>query len=214
MKRIGKILLHIIAVVLSGCMRVNLEVEMRKDGTTAMTARYGMDTAYASDEDFGEDGREPIHFTVDGTEYVGYEEKEEYQTYEELTKSLTELNDDGTSLFTSTDIRQEKGLFATKYIFDAASAPLVGDSGEYGEISKIIVVDFTLKMPGKVKNVTGGEILEDGTVKFLFAPEAGNTFHAESSVPNVISILIAAGIAIAIIAAVLAVTSKKRDQQV
>ena len=52
MKKLAKIILPLVAVILSGCMRVGVEVEVRKDGTAGLTARYGMSTAYASEDDF------------------------------------------------------------------------------------------------------------------------------------------------------------------
>ncbi len=208
MNRLRMLILPLTAVLLAGCMRVGVDVELRRDGTASVVARYGMMAEYASEDDFRKDGHEPIHFTAGGDDYIGYEEKDEFQSYDELNKELVSLSEDGTSLFKTANASMKKGLFTTKYVFDATSAPLT-DDGE--DISALIVVDFSLRMPGTPKNVEGGEILEDGSVRFIFMPDIDNHFHAESSELNVVNVLIA--VAVVIIAAMAAgIVISKRNR--
>lgn len=214
MKKIGRIVLPLVAVMLSGCMRVGLNVELRKDGTASLTARYGMSTEYATEEDFEDDDGETIRFTVDGRDYVGKEETEEYESYDKLNAALTELSEDGTALFTSSDAKMEKGFFTTKYVFDATSASLADEDeleGTGQDISQLIAVDMTLRMPGKAKNVTNGTIQDDGSVKFDFLADKANVFHAESTELNVVNVLICAAAAVIIIAVIAVIATRKKN---
>ncbi len=199
------------AVCLSGCMYVGVGVEMKKNGTGSVFASYGMSSEYCTEEDFADSEYEVKRFNVGGKEYIGYDISEDYGSYEELSTALTELSEDGTSLFTSAAAEKKGNIFVSKYTFDAVMPPLMGDdAGEYaGMASDMITVDFTLKMPGKIKYCQGGEIKDDGSISFIVDPSAECTYSVESEEVNFAAIFIAIVILVVAIAAAVYFSKKK-----
>lgn len=213
-KKIGTALCGVLAAaMLSGCMYIGVGVELRKDGTGSVFASYGMSSEYCTEEDFADSEYEIKRFNVGGKEYIGYDISEEYSSYEELSKELTSLSEDGTSLFTSAKAEKKGNFFVSKYTFDAVMPPLLGDdAGEYaGMASDMITVDFTLRMPGTVKYCEGGNINDDGSISFIVDPSAECTYSVESSELNFANIFIALGAVLVIIAVVIVVSRKKKS---
>lgn len=212
-KRMGAALCGVlIAAGLSGCMRIGVGVEMKKDGTASLSAMYAMSAEYCTEEDFSDSEYEVQTFNIDGKDYIGYQMSENYGSYEELSSELTALSEDGTSLFTSAKAEKKGSLFVSTYTFDAVMPALMGDdSGEYtGMASEMIAVDFTLKMPGTIKYCEGGTIGDDGSITFNVDPAKECTFSCESTEVNFASIFIVVGVVIVVIG-VIAVAAKKKN---
>ena len=210
-KKIGAALCGVImAAGLSGCMYIGLGVEMRSNNTGSVSVSYGMSSDFCTEEDFADSKYEVKHFKVNGKDYIGYDYTEDYKSYKELSAELTDLSENGTSMFTSVKAEKKGGLFVSKYTFDAVMPPLMGDrAGEYSA-SDLIAVDFTLKMPGTVKYCEGGTIQDNGSIVFNVDPAKECTFFCESTEVNFASIFIVIGIVIVVIG-VIAVAAKKKN---
>lgn len=205
------------AAFMTGCMNIGIGVDVRSDGTAAMTARYAIQNDYYSEDMFEDTEYEIKSFNIDGTDYTGYEIVSDYVSYDELTAQMTALSEDGTKLFESASIVKGGNPFVKTYKFDAVVSNLMGedeDTDDYAAMAaSMIKVDFTLKLPGKVKSCTGGTVSEDGTIRFTVDPCAETVCSAESSEVN-LPLIIGAGIAVIAIIAVIAVSSaskKKKD---
>lgn len=210
-KKIGAALCGVlVAAGLSGCMYIGLGVEMRSNNTGSVSVSYGMSADYCTEEDFADSKYEVKHFTVNGKDYIGYDYTEDYSSYKELSEELSDLSEEGTSMFTSAKAEKKGGLFVSKYTFDAVMPPLMGDSAGEFSASDMIAVDFTLKMPGTVKYCEGGTIGNDGSITFNVDPSKECTFSCESTEVNFVGIFIAVGIVIVVIG-VLAVAAKKKN---
>lgn len=205
------------AAFMTGCMNIGIGVDVRSDGTAAMTARYAIQNDYYSEDMFEDTEYEIKSFNIDGTDYTGYEIVSDYVSYDELTAQMTTLSEDGTKLFESASIVKGGNPFVKTYKFDAVVSNLMGDDEEADDYAamaaSMLKVDFTLKLPGKVKSCTGGTVSEDGTIRFTVDPCAETVCSAESSEVN-LPLIIGAGIAVIAIIAVIAVSSaskKKKD---
>ena len=205
------------AAFMTGCMNIGIGVDVRSDGTAAMTARYAIQNDYYSEDMFEDTEYEIKSFNIDGTDYTGYEIVSDYVSYDELTAQMTTLSEDGTKLFESASIVKGGNPFVKTYKFDAVVSNLMGEDDESGDYAamaaSMLKVDFTLKLPGEVKSCTGGVVTEDGTIRFAVDPSAETVCSAESSEVNLPLIIGAAVVAIAIIA-VIAVSSASKKKKI
>ncbi|MBQ3919829.1 MAG: hypothetical protein II695_09155 [Oscillospiraceae bacterium] len=205
------------ALLMCACMKIDMDCELKKDGTADLTFTYAISSQYASDEDMADGEHEIQHFNYDGQDYVGYSESHTYSSYAELTADMTSLSEDGTTLFSTATAEQKKGLFTTTYVFDAVSTNLMGseemktdDGTDYSAMAaQMLDVSFSIAMPGKITEAGGGTI-EGNKVKYKMATNAETSYHVESSETNVSNICICAGLALAVIAAAIVVLTKKK----
>lgn len=202
----------VMTAALSGCMRMGVGVELRKDGTASYSAMYAMSADYCSEDDFDENEYEVKTFEFDGDKYIGYEIAKDVGSYQELCAELTTLSEDGTAFFDSVKAEKKNSLFTTEYIFEAEMPALMGESDdEYaGLAADMIKVDFTLKIPGKINILQGGTAGEDGTITFKVDPNEKCSFKCQTSEVNIGNILIIAGVALIIIGVAIAAVKKKR----
>lgn len=204
------------ALVMAGCVRVDFNIEVNKDGTGSLNGVYAMSTQYFSEDDLAKDGREVKHYTFNGQEYIGYDLSEDYDDYEEMCDKLKSKNESGSSLFSDVSIEKKSGFLSTKYIFDAETLPVSSESGELGSMDSLVDVNITLKLPGKVTDVEGGKINDEGIVEFDYLSSGSSKIHAESSVTNTLAIiLIVCAIAVVLIGVgvvvvIIVVKSKKK----
>ncbi len=215
LKKIGAALLSAaMAAVLSGCMYVGVKTELRDNGTAALTAKFGILKEYYTDDAFDKEDAEIKSYTVNGKEYMGYEETSEYASYAELAADMETLSEDGTSLFKNVDAEMKAGLFVNKYSFTATVANLMGgddsaEDDEYSDMaSSMLTFDFSLKMPGSVKNYEGGVLNPDGSITFNVNPNAECICSAESTSLNFVGIFGTIA-AVIILIAVLLLRKKK-----
>lgn len=213
---ISAVLAGVTALFMTGCMRMAIDVELKKDGTadvnfiTAIEAQYGD----LGDDDSDSDQK---HYTFDGKDYIGSEEHEKLQSFEELSDYLTEMDEDGYCIFNTADIRLKKGIFTNKYIFDVTTPCLMDDAkkdSDYKDYAQqmtdILIMTISVKMPGKIGNVTGGTVNGD-KVDFLFDLAKENHFHAESSEVKVVNVLIFVALLLGGAAFIL-IRAKKRSE--
>ncbi len=214
--RLKKAALAIAAMVmtaaLSGCMRMGVGVELRKDGTASYSVMYAMSADYCTEENFEDTEYEVKTFEFDGDKYIGYEMTENVESYDVLCTKLINLSEEGTDLFDSVKAEKRNTLFTTEYIFEAEIPALMGDSdNEYaGLAADMIKVDFTLKIPGKINILQGGTAGEDGTITFKVDPNEECTFKCQTSELNIGNILIIAGVVLIIIGVAAVAVKKKR----
>ena len=227
------------AMLLSGCMHIGYDVEVRDNGTASVEYTFGYSKEYFSEEDLEEEAKEHelITYTLGDKEYLGYTEKKDYDSYQKLADAmiLTESEaaeaeeeaaeaeaenemespeEEGESgMFKSWSVVQKKSFFTTSYTFDAVTTQAVDptEAEEY-EVSPsdMMAVTFKLKMPGTMKNVTGGTIGTDGKAEFTFDVSAENTFHAESSVLNTTNLIICAVVVLAVVIVLVVLLTRKK----
>ena len=227
------------AMLLSGCMHIGYDVEVRDNGTASVEYTFGYSKEYFSEEDLEEEAAEHelITYTLGDKEYLGYTEKEDFDSYQKLADAmiLTESEaaeaeeeaeeaeaenemespeEEGESgMFKSWNIVQKKSFFTTSYTFDAVTTQAVDPTqAEEYEVSPsdMMAVTFKLKMPGTMKNVTGGTVGTDGKAEFTFDVSAENTFHAESSVLNTTNLIICAVVVLAVVIALVVLLTRKK----
>ncbi|MBQ4256899.1 MAG: hypothetical protein II714_04520 [Oscillospiraceae bacterium] len=227
------------AMLLSGCMHIGYDVEVRDNGTASVEYTFGYSKEYFSEEDLEEEAAEHelITYTLGDKEYLGYTEKEDFDSYQKLADAmiLTESEaaeaeeeaeeaeaenemespeEEGESgMFKSWNIVQKKSFFTTSYTFDAVTTQAVDPTqAEEYEVSPsdMMAVTFKLKMPGTMKNVTGGTVETDGKAEFTFDVSAENTFHAESSVLNTTNLLICAVVVLAVVIVLVVLLTRKK----
>ena len=185
------------AVLMTGCMKLDMDVEPRKDGTASMAFTYAVNSQYASEEDMADGEHEIQHFNVDGTDYIGYTDSTTYNRSDELTKDMTSVSEDGATMFSSAKAEKKTGLFKNTYVFDAVTENLAGEETEAEEgdedysamMADMIKASFSVTMPGKVTVYSGGT-LEGNKVSFNLIANQINTYHVESSELNVVNICI------------------------
>ncbi|MBR2294142.1 MAG: hypothetical protein IJ869_00065 [Clostridiales bacterium] len=209
-------------VFAAGCVRVQYDIELNKDGTATLGGIFALNAEYFSEEDLSnEDGNEVQHYTFDGTDYIGYDISKEFESYDELSEYLVENEEEGSSLFEDAEITIDKGLFSTTYTFDATTVNLAGESTE-GEdsydASSMYKVMINLTMPGKVTELEGGEQNDDGVIEFEFNPSGVNEYHAVSKSTNVVAIVITIVVIVAVLVAAglvcLKVLGKKKEHNI
>jgi hypothetical protein len=227
------------AMLLSGCMHIGYDVEVRDNGTASVEYTFGYSKEYFSEEDLEEEAKEHelITYTLGDKEYLGYTEKEDFDSYQKLADAmiLTESEaaeaeeeaeeaeaenemespeEEGESgMFKSWSIVQKKSFFTTSYTFDAVTTQAVDPTqAEEYEVSPsdMMAVTFKLKMPGTMKNVTGGTVGTDGKAEFTFDVSAENTFHAESSVLNTTNLIICAVVVLAVVIVLVVLLTRKK----
>ena len=205
------------ALVMAGCVRVDFNIEVNKDGTGSLNGVYAMSTQYFSEDDLASSGKEVKHYTFDGKEYIGYDLSEEYDDYDEMCEKLKTKSESGSALFSDVSIEKKSGFLSTKYIFDAETLPVNSESSEMGSsMDSLIDVNITLKLPGSVTDVEGGKINDEGLVEFDYISSGSSKLHAESSVINTLAVILIIGviafvlIAVAVVVIIIVVKSKKK----
>lgn len=222
-----KVLCLIAAMVMAlccvGCVRMDAHVEVKSNGTASMTSKiaieadaYEMLLSFSEEADESEGDLDLKAFkkeTIDGEAYYTYQETEEFDSYEKLAAALTskEATEDS-NLFDKVEITSDgkKG-----YDFKLVTAVMEADEsmGAVGS-ENWIKVTMTVKMPGKVTE-TNGEILEDGSVRFVMNDFTANTtyqIHSEESSTQTAGIILIAVAGVALVAGLVMTIMKKRNR--
>ena len=209
-----------VAMIASSCARIQLNGEIKEDGTSSLGLTYGLSTDYFSEDDFAEESKkyEIKRFTIDGKEYVGYSYTENLKSTEEFDRALITTSERGSVLFKEAKTTIKHGLFTNKYIFEGKTVVLMDDttdlSGSSMKASDLIAVDFTLVMPGKITEHTGGELLPDGkTILFRFDPQSEEGIRCVSESIAFTQIAIMLTIVTAGVIALILVLSKKKAEK-
>lgn len=191
MKKMFKLVAVLLAVLLcaTGCVKMDLGVEVKEDGTASLTAKMSIDeetyTSLKAMDDMEVEGAEVVEpeepadstelelddfkkETIDGEVYYSVEKTMEFESYEELAAALTEMGEEEASnvfeevTITSDDQGNYDFSFVTAALYPEAS------EGEDNPYADWVNITLTVKMPGKVSaEDTNGELLEDGSVRFV-----------------------------------------------
>ena len=207
------------ALLMTGCMKIDMAVELKRDGTASMAITYAMDSEYASEDEF--EGHEVQHFNFDGKDYVGYSETIEYRSYAQMSQDLMTQSEDGATMFSSANADKNTGLFKDTYVFDAVTENLVGEAGT-GEddidsetskmMAQMIDATFSVTMPGKITAYSGGT-LEGNTVTYQLITNEVNVYHVESTEIKYTNIIVVSAAILALIGLCVYSTAKKKKAQ-
>ena len=205
------------AAMLSSCMRVQVNAEIKESGAAALGVTVGYSTEYFSEDDIKDGDHEITRFTIDGKEYVGYSYMEDLKDTKELENALCGLSDSGSSMFRTCNIDIKSKIFFNEYTFDAVTDTMVDseDTSTGMKASDILAVDFTLVMPGKISSYDNGQLMPDGrTILFKLDPVKENEIHVVSTSIAFTNIAIALVILTAgIIGLIVFVTNKNKEKQ-
>lgn len=209
------LLLSAAALVLSSCMRVQVNAEIKESGAAALGVTVGYSTEYFTEDDIDSDDHEVKRFTIDGKEYVGYTYMEDLKSAGELETALTGISESGSSMFKTCDVDIKSKLLFNEYSFDAVSDIMVDkDDAQNGmKASDLLAVDFTLVMPGKITSYDEGQLMADGrTILFKLDPTKENEIHVTSRSIAFTNIAIALVILTAGVIAAIVLLSKKKAE--
>ena len=191
-----KILLAALGIVfiiaLTGCVRMDLNVEVGEDGKGHFSGNVAYNASYFSEDQISNpgDSRTIKHYDYDGQDWIGYDlDSKEYDSYDEFAKALTEIEGSGSSgsgsgVFQSASIRKEDGPAGAVYVFEAQTTPISsGDSSSsMGSMSDYVKFNINIKMPGKVNedSLENATLNPDGTVTINYNPDKVTNVYIES----------------------------------
>ncbi len=181
MKSIKKSIVFILFAVmmmvcLTGCLKVDMGVEIKEDGTAALTTKLFMEedaykTLLSLDETASEDPNVTTSGdldlksfkkeTIDDEVYYTFEETKELKSYEELKNAILSSVDEDGNMFSEVEIIEESENYTFKVVTekaDTSDAPVSSDNW--------LTISMTVTMPGNVVE-TNGEQVDENTVKFV-----------------------------------------------
>ena len=208
-------------IALTGCVRMDLNVDVKKDGTGEYNMVLAYNGQYFKEDQIKGDSNEPIkHYDYDGQDWIGYEKSQEFDTWEDMADDLQGLKgagNDGSSsgVFKSVEINKKSGLFGTTYTFDAETVPVSGDSS-MGSMDSYVKFKINVNMPGKVVEgaLENATVNDDGTVAVDYNADKAVTVHIEtkeSGALAIILIIVAVLVVVAAVAIVIVVVLKKKS---
>ena len=155
---------------------MDVGVNVMEDGTASMTAKMSIseDLYLLISQDTGtednEESLDPSKFvkeTIDGETYYSYSEIKEYDSYDGLIADLRTFEiSEGMLLF---DVVQVDKNQDGEYMFMVTTAIVDTPSEDAVDMDlpdDWLSLTMSVKMPGEVTEVVGGEKLEDGTIRF------------------------------------------------
>ena len=229
MKNLKKLTSIILALCLvmcfTGCIKMDVGVNVKEDGTASMTAKMSIseDLYLLMSESSGDESdEESVNInqfkkeTVDGETYYSYSETKEYENYSDLIADLRKLEvSDGMQVFDAVQIdKSDDGT----YIFKVTTAIVDAPSDSTGDMEipdDWFALTLTVKMPGKITEVIGGEELEDGSVRFTlkdFTEKKNLSVQSEVEQFNVTRSIIIWIVGLSIIAVVVTMRFKQKKQ--
>lgn len=215
-------LVAILALVFAGCVRMDLNVEVNKDGTGAYNMVLAYNAQYFQEDQISKGSDEPIkHYDYDGQDWIGYEKSQDFDSWEDLANDLQGLKGAGTDggssgVFKTVTIEKKGGLFGTTYVFDAETVPVSSGDSSMGSMDSYVKFNINIKMPGKVVEsaLENAEINDEGTATIKYSADNSTTVHIETKETGALGIiLIIVGIlaVVAIVAVVIIVVLKKKS---
>lgn len=207
-----------LAVLLTGCVRTELNVTLNKDGTGVITTTVAVEEdAYNMMKQSGSDpfeGRETQKVTYDDTAYVSCSEATERLPYEDLETRLKAFrldNQDETSplLFQDVAIEKNSGLFYSSFSFRAKTAAQVGADESGQEVDEKFKFFVTVTMPGNITQVKGG-VVEGNTVTFEIEDLTQENELAVYADSNNIGVIIGIILAMAVVLGAAFIILRKR----
>ena len=182
------------ALCFAGCMKVDMGVEVKEDGTASLTSKMFIEedaynTLLAFDESASEDPNVTTSGdldlksfkkeTIDDEVYYTYEETKNFDSYEELKNAILSGDSEDGKMFSEVEITEDSGSYNFKVVtekIDASDIPV--------ESNDWLTVSMTVKLPGKIAE-TNGEQVDDNTVKFVMKDfTESHTYEVKSSPVN------------------------------
>ena len=203
-----------LVLCLVGCLRVDMGVVIREDGTASLTSKLMMEEdAYLTLVSFGpsgdgsveeagedEDSVDLTEFqkeTIDGEVFYTFEETIEVGSFEELEQFLVrEGDEDGVDLLSSAKVTQDGNV----YSFEAVTTKMEDASASMG--TDWVTLTLTVTMPGEIVETTG-EQLNENTVRFVLDDfSEAKTLMVQSKVPllsvgQIVAVVACSGILVA-----------------
>lgn len=166
---------------LTSCMKVDLGVEIRENNTATTTTKVYIERdVYEMMTEMGENDSSLEGFTPDAEDenYYSKTETKEHKSLEELADSLLAMEVRGIPLFSSVRI---ENVNSKTYFFEVKTSD--ENSSNEAIPEGALAFRMTVKLPGEVivEDVVGGEVLEDGSVRFATDDfSKSNTFTVSS----------------------------------
>lgn len=189
-----------LVVFCTGCMKMDLDVVLKEDGTASLTSKISIEeSAYNSLLEMGEsadsasfDLEDFVKETINDEIFYSYEQTVDYASYEELIEALESTDESsGTSLFERVEITgDEKNGFVFTMVTTEADFSEVEDTASLPISDDWLVVSTTVKMPGKISE-TNGEKIDKFTAQFILDDfTESNTYTVKSAPPKSIGLII------------------------
>ena len=231
------LVLAMLFVCLTGCLRIDMGVEIKEDGTASVTSKlmieedaYNMLASLGSSGEGGDvsEGDESADSgdasvpsgsdldlesfqkeTIDGKVYYTFEETVKVASYEELEQMLVSSGDeDGVDLFSEAHVKKD----GNSYSFQATTVAMDNSASGMGS-DDWLTLSMTITLPGKISDTTG-EMINENTVRFVLDDfsEAKTLFVvSEVSALNTSEILVLAACgALLVVGVVVMILQKKK----
>lgn len=206
--------LLILFVLLTGCVRADLDVKVNKDGSVDTTILFAMEKeSYSflqgtSDDPFPEmkEDMESEGFTVekyDDDEYTGYVAKRTFANIKDFS-----LNMDEESPF---QLTVDKNFFTTKYVLEGTFSGEEDIADEERVVYNQFDVNFNLELPGKIKEHNADKF-EENQLSWKLNLADTTDVYAESTVTNTGAIVLIGALVVAIIAGIVFFMKKTKQQ--
>lgn len=220
MKKIISIIVLTLSLLmmLTGCIRTELGVKLKDDGTGSVSATVSIrKDVYEMLKENGSDpfnGKTAETVTIGSETYLSYTETNEALTYEEIKNKLLDFTideDDSIKLFKAVTVEKNGGLFYNSYTFKATTNVMT-DNSEDKSASVNDIYKFTIKvtMPGNIAQSKGGTVEGDSIVFDIEDLTQENDLAVYSEANNVVTVVII--IAVLVIIAAAFVFFMKREQ--
>lgn len=175
-------LLLLITLLLTGCLKQSVAVEMKKNGKgSVVSTLFVEEQTYQELLKAGNDpfnGEETEVSESDGYTWRSCTERVTCKSYEEIEDALLDLRfrvdliDDPTltygieptPIFSEVHVEKESTLFVNTYSFRATINPQSVSTEDY-DITEIYKLSLTVDIPGKGHSIEGGT-LDDGVATF------------------------------------------------
>lgn len=204
-------------VLLTGCVSVNYEVTINKDGSGKISYIYGykkeflesMETTSEEELENEVNSAKEQGFTVEPYEDEEYEGFKAYKEIEDITKgiSLADLfGEDYVKNGEDNNIKKDGNTFSQNAIIDLTGMKEMSNFG--------IVMKYSVKLPSKVKTTNATQISEDGkTLTWDLVLGEENSIQFEAKAGNeILLICITCVIIVAILGTVIFVLIIKKKK--
>jgi hypothetical protein len=205
--------LLITTFVLTGCVNVNISVDVRPNGSSTLLYEIGMSKQLIS---MAGGNQSLTDIVANNTDYKDAEittradDNNQYVMVSKVVNDIDSLNIlmANLPLFNSFYLQKIPGLFSTKYILDAemvSSREFLAESGQqstdsYGiDASQFLTITSLFSLPGKISETNGVFNKTSGKYEYQVVTDNPTKIHIVSQSINIIPIVIFGGIIFLII---------------
>lgn len=212
----------ILLIMLTGCVNVNYEVTLNKDGTADIAYVYGFQKEFLEQmETTAEDMTSDMKESAEASEYEietysddeveGFKAKKHVENLSDISLEETFGSENVTDSEENQFKVEKKGL---KTVYSQNAKIDLSNMDE--TTTSVITMKYTVNLPVKVGKNNASEVSEDGR-KLTWNLTAGEVneinFEASSSNPILISAIIAILIVIVVIVVTLAIKRSKKNKE-